>query len=63
MTPKPTTKLYCCPAHALCDVDVPGSVGRRAREWYKAHKDDEPEWCGYRGRLTGQVILAARDVS
>lgn len=44
----------CCLDHALCDVDVPGEVGERARDSYRwllsnngarwCHRAEAPPW-------------------
>lgn len=51
-----TRCVYCCPQHALCDVAVPGSVGRRARAFFDAC-NDKSVWCGRASMGKGQAII------
>lgn len=53
---------YCCLEHALCDVEVPGDVGARARWAYselaqRVEAGEIDRWCGQTEGSSGALVM------
>lgn len=50
---------YCCPQHALCNVDLPGGDGEYARRQFAALSATAADsWCGETRGAHGAIVVS-----